>query len=272
MINGKITILNNPKGETAFPITSTKAVFMEDGKTTLQSSLNDIEQQLSDMRQQLSNVEQQLNETFQSISNGKSLIASAIADMGIPTLATDTFEDMANNIRNINTLSDDTIVLENGEFLVGYDDGTVQPPEEGGGVEEVVKSNYIDVTQQPVATSSFTNWSSSGANSMTITAGAYRTRYVSYVIELPINSSFKFSCNYTVTTGNCNVRIFDSSGNILAQTGFTNGATGSGKYNLDFSSGSEVENYTVYFYATDNSGTYEEANVTFSEVKIEKVG
>ena len=68
----------------------------------------------------------------------------------------------------------------------------------------------------------------------------------------------------------CNVRIFDASGNILAQTGFTNGSTGSGQYNLSFSSTSDSGSYTVYFYVTDNSGTYEEANVTFSEVKIEK--
>ena len=137
--------------------------------------------------------------------------------------------------------------------------------------EEVTKDNYIDVTQEPNATSSFTNWSSSGANSMTITTGAYRTRYVSYVIKLPTNSNFTFTCNYSVTIGKCNIRIFDASGNILAQTGFTNGSTGNGQYNLSFSSTSDNGSYTVYFYATDNSGTYEEANVTFSEVKIERV-
>ena len=236
--------------------------------------VNSINEELQAKTEELNSINGQLQELFQSVSNGKSLIASAIADMGVSTLATDTFEVMANNIRNITTLPNvDAIVLETGEFLIGYDDGTIQEPkpepEPGGG--EVTNVNYIDVTQEPNATSSFTNWSSTSANSMTITTGAYRTRYVSYVIELPTNSNFTFTCNYSVTTGKCNVRIFDASGNILAQTGFTNGSTGSGQYNLSFSSTSDNGSYTVYFYVTDNSGTYEEANVTFSEVKIEKV-
>lgn len=41
------------------------------------------------------------DELFQSVSNGKGLLASAITDMGVTTLATDTFEVMANNIRKI---------------------------------------------------------------------------------------------------------------------------------------------------------------------------
>lgn len=42
-------------------------------------------------------------ELFQSVSNGKTLIASAITDMKVETDATDTFETMANNIRSIET-------------------------------------------------------------------------------------------------------------------------------------------------------------------------
>lgn len=41
------------------------------------------------------------DELFQSVSNGKELLASAITDKGISTLATDSFEVMANNIRKI---------------------------------------------------------------------------------------------------------------------------------------------------------------------------
>ena len=39
-----------------------------------------------------------INELFTNVSNGKSLLASAITDKGIPTLATDSFETMAKNI------------------------------------------------------------------------------------------------------------------------------------------------------------------------------
>lgn len=42
-----------------------------------------------------------LNEVFQSVSDGKSLVASAITDMGVATDADETFEIMAENIRVI---------------------------------------------------------------------------------------------------------------------------------------------------------------------------
>ena len=44
----------------------------------------------------------ELNELKNSVSNGKTLIADAITDKGVPTSATDTFQTMANNIRDIN--------------------------------------------------------------------------------------------------------------------------------------------------------------------------
>ena len=46
-------------------------------------------------------VETWLNEVFQSVSNGKSLIASAITDKGITTAADATFQIMATNIGKI---------------------------------------------------------------------------------------------------------------------------------------------------------------------------
>ena len=47
------------------------------------------------------NVEGALAELFQFVSNGKTLIASAITDMGVATSNTDSFEVMANKIRTI---------------------------------------------------------------------------------------------------------------------------------------------------------------------------
>ena len=46
-------------------------------------------------------IEAKLNEVFQSVSNGKSLIASAITDKGQPTAADATFQAMADNIGKI---------------------------------------------------------------------------------------------------------------------------------------------------------------------------
>ena len=47
----------------------------------------------------------QLNEVKTSVSNGKSLIASAITDKGVSTASSATFQTMANNIRSINSIA-----------------------------------------------------------------------------------------------------------------------------------------------------------------------
>ena len=60
-----------------------------------------------------------LEELFQSVSNGKKLIAEAITDKGIETLATDTFETMSNNIKSL------------GAFKVYLGTEEPQNPEEG---------------------------------------------------------------------------------------------------------------------------------------------
>lgn len=46
-------------------------------------------------------INEKLDEVFQSVSNGKGVIASAITDKGVPTLATDTFAIMADHIAEI---------------------------------------------------------------------------------------------------------------------------------------------------------------------------
>jgi WD40 repeat protein len=50
-----------------------------------------------------SNLVVAINEVFQSVGNGKTLIADAITDKGVPTSATDTFGQMATNIEAIET-------------------------------------------------------------------------------------------------------------------------------------------------------------------------
>lgn len=87
------------------------------------------------------NVEGALAELFQNVSNGKTLIASAITDMGVDTSNTDTFEQMAINIRNINvqsripctsiTLDKDTLELSMSSSQVNLLDG-VSHTESGG--------------------------------------------------------------------------------------------------------------------------------------------
>lgn len=61
--------------------------------------------------QQISNINTELAEVKQSVSNGKSLIASAITDKGIKTLSDATFQTMADNIGLIEGSSDKNEVL-----------------------------------------------------------------------------------------------------------------------------------------------------------------
>ena len=63
-------------------------------------------------------------ETFQSVSNGKKLIASAITDKGVTTSNTDTFQTMANNILSIssNTQPSGQDAYREGRVLVWEDD------------------------------------------------------------------------------------------------------------------------------------------------------
>lgn len=48
-----------------------------------------------------SSVVDAINELFTSVSDGKTAIAAAITDKGVPTAATDSFADMADNIADI---------------------------------------------------------------------------------------------------------------------------------------------------------------------------
>lgn len=49
------------------------------------------------------NVQQAIDQLFTSVSNGKALIAGAITDKGVSTSASDTFQQMATNIGQIET-------------------------------------------------------------------------------------------------------------------------------------------------------------------------
>ena len=64
-------------------------------------------------------VHDKFQEVFQSVDNGKSLIASAITDKGIDTSKDDTFETMANNINSIN-ISGDIDSIHTAMIDLGY--------------------------------------------------------------------------------------------------------------------------------------------------------
>ena len=60
---------------------------------------------IESVQNDIKSLNEKQDELFQSVSNGKSKIAGAITDKGVVTSATDTFDTMASNIRNIPTSS-----------------------------------------------------------------------------------------------------------------------------------------------------------------------
>lgn len=69
----------------------------------LDSSIDTINSTINGINSSMSNMDGELDQLFTSVSNGKTQIAGAITDKGVPTSATDTFSTMAGNIRSIQT-------------------------------------------------------------------------------------------------------------------------------------------------------------------------
>lgn len=75
--------------------------------SALQSNIKDLDSRVGDLTELQTtakdNTVAAINEVFQSVGNGKTLIADAITDKGVLTSATDTFGQMALNIEDIST-------------------------------------------------------------------------------------------------------------------------------------------------------------------------
>ena len=70
--------------------------------TQIATVVEDVNDNFSDVNTAITNLNNSQRELFQSVSSGKAKVAGAITDKGISTSADATFEQMANNIRNIN--------------------------------------------------------------------------------------------------------------------------------------------------------------------------
>ncbi len=65
-------------------------------------------------------IKQRLDEVFQSVSNGKRLVASAITDKGVSTEDDATFQVMANNINDIATGNTSNTTITNFKSSISY--------------------------------------------------------------------------------------------------------------------------------------------------------
>ena len=70
--------------------------FTEEGEESIPASNVSYSNTTSGMTS--GNVQNAIDELFQSVSEGKSLIAAAVTDKGVETAATDSFTTMAGNI------------------------------------------------------------------------------------------------------------------------------------------------------------------------------
>lgn len=76
-----------------------------DGK--IQNVVNDVNNNFDDVGKSIENLNNTTNQLFQSVSNGKSKVAAAITDKGVETASNASFDDMANNIKNISSSGGD---------------------------------------------------------------------------------------------------------------------------------------------------------------------
>ena len=75
--------------------------FDEEENESLTASLIEYNNSTSSMA--ATNVQEAIDELFTDVSEGKTLIATAVTDKGIETAATDSFQQMAENISQIET-------------------------------------------------------------------------------------------------------------------------------------------------------------------------
>lgn len=67
------------------------------------TNLNKMDSAIDLIDDRVVELDEQMKEVFISVSNGKSVVASAITDMGISTESDATFQTMADNIMRINS-------------------------------------------------------------------------------------------------------------------------------------------------------------------------
>ena len=88
---------------------------------TINKNIDTIESNVNTMNGNMNTMSGQINDLFQSVSDGKSKIAGAITDKGVPTSASASYDTMATNIRAI-------------------------PTESGGGGEIIIPPGYYDTS------------------------------------------------------------------------------------------------------------------------------
>lgn len=128
-MKGLQTSLKNVENKVLIPNTLTNCVYDSNGER-LSDILDNFEAKRvkfdnKNVDIQSTNVQGALEEVFQSVSNGKEKIASAITDKGVETKSDATFDEMSNNIRDISVGGKDSETIHN-EFPTNIKEFTLQ--------------------------------------------------------------------------------------------------------------------------------------------------
>lgn len=117
---GYLVQLQSPEGDKVYPIISAEMIKDAEGNTYDLSSLKDAVDSMGityATKTELEAVSADVEECFQSVSNGKALVASAITDKGVTTAADATFQQMATNIGQIETATSIDLAVRNAATL-----------------------------------------------------------------------------------------------------------------------------------------------------------
>ena len=147
------------------------------------------ESELFQYENRVTTLETQVNELFQSVSDGKTLVANAITGKGVPTSSTDTFATMASNISNIRNINNISYTSEQKSGSKTVDKGST------ASITLTFSNTVLGVTEVDYS------WSSSHL--------LYRGFSVSgntVTVKIEVSSSYSYSTANVYCTVSANIR------------------------------------------------------------------
>lgn len=224
-------------------------------KGDLQTQVDDLDESLSiclkntgivdiknkgNLQKQVNDLDKEVQKCFQSASNGKELIADAVTGKGVPTLGTDTFAIMAENIKKIKTeprLQNKTVVLD-----VETHSATIEADKDYDGIEKVTASITLQEKTVELSTVGQVIVPDSGMvlSKVNIPAIDGNASESDVLAERTFGSENGVKLTGTMPDNGAWVGETTGSGKVIIPSGYHNGSgyvSGEGAYNAGVSAG-----------------------------------